>query len=358
MADSNAASPRVPDLSYDSDTTTSEIIITITHRNIAYTFDFDPSATLTDLSNAIADQMSIPHATQKLLIPKHGLQKPPFANPLPLSPLQSTKIQLLAPPPAELASLHAASELASARAASRAAARRARPSASARPTSNPISTLSSSSSSSTYTFLTVRPLPFLPRPEQSLALLNRLKADPGIRASMAKHAFTVQLLTEMEPLANTSSTHEGTTRLLGLNRNKGEVIELRLRTDAHDGYRDYKTIRRTLCHELAHNVHSDHDKDFWALCRQIEREVEAGSGGHTIGGGGYTAPARGGDGDEDEDVDDHGGWQGGEFVVGGGSAPSQGLSRREILAKAAEERLKRMNMDRPDGGRPDSGPSS
>ncbi|KAF3353201.1 hypothetical protein VdG1_08531 [Verticillium dahliae VDG1] len=240
MADSNAASPRVPDPFYDSDATTSEITITITHRNIAYTFDFDASATLTDLSNAIADQMSIPHATQKLLIPKHGLQKPP------------------------------------------------------------------------------------------LALLNRLKADPGIRASMAKHAFTVQLLTEMEPLANTSSTHEGTTRLLGLNRNKGEVIELRLRTDAHDGYRDYKTIRRTLCHELAHNVHSDHDKDFWALCRQIERE----------------------------DVDDHGGWQGGEFVVGGGSAPSQGLSRREILAKAAEERLKRMNMDRPDGGRPDSGPSS
>ncbi|KAM0279570.1 hypothetical protein ACHAQH_004525 [Verticillium albo-atrum] len=348
MADSNAASPKVPDLSYDSDDTTVEISITITHRNIPYTFDFDSSATMADLSNAIADQMSIPPATQKLLIPRHGLQKPPFANPLPLSTLQSSKIQLLAPPPAELASLHAASQLAASRAASRAAARRSRP-----PTSRPIS---NPTSSTTYTFLTVRPLPLLPHPEQSLALLNRLKSDPGIRATMAKHKFTVNLLTEMEPLSNTSSTHEGTTRLLGLNRNKGEVIELRLRTDAHDGYRDYKTIRRTLCHELAHNVHSDHDKHFWALCRQVEREVEAGSGGQTIGGGGYSAPARGED--EDEDVDDHGGWQGGEFVVGGGSTPSQGLSRREILAKAAEERLKRMNMDRPDGGKPDSGASS
>lgn len=43
----------------------------------------------------------------------------------------------------------------------------------------------------------------------------------------------------MEPLSNTTSTHEGTTRLLGLNRNAGEVIELRLRTDAGDGYRAY-----------------------------------------------------------------------------------------------------------------------
>lgn len=50
----------------------------------------------------------------------------------------------------------------------------------------------------------------------------------------------------MDPLSNTQSSHEGTTRLLGLNRNRGEVIELRLRTDAYDGYRDYKTIRNTL----------------------------------------------------------------------------------------------------------------
>ena len=51
------------------------------------------------------------------------------------------------------------------------------------------------------------------------------------------------------------------SRTLGLNRNRGEVIELRLRTDAYDGYRDYKVIRKTLCHELAHNVHGEHDNN-------------------------------------------------------------------------------------------------
>ncbi|KKK13300.1 zinc metalloprotein, partial [Aspergillus ochraceoroseus] len=87
---------------------------------------------------------------------------------------------------------------------------------------------------------------------------------------MHKHRFSVPLLTEMNPAEHTTTE----SRTLGLNRNKGEVIELRLRTDAYDGYRDYRTIRKTLCHELAHCVHSEHDRDFWDLTAQIEREVE------------------------------------------------------------------------------------
>ncbi len=63
----------------------------------------------------------------------------------------------------------------------------------------------------------------------------------------------------MDPAEHTTSE----SRTLGLNRNKGEVIELRLRTDAYDGYRDYRTIRKTLCHELAHGVFSEHDRDVW-----------------------------------------------------------------------------------------------
>lgn len=328
--------------------------VTVTHRNTPHTFTLDPAATISDLSSTVELELGIPAANQKFLIPKHGLQKPPFKDAsLPLAPLQSTKIQLLAPPPQELASLHAASDLATRRA-------QARAQAASRTGPKPYATSRTSTRAredETYTFLTVRPLPWLPHPHRSLAMLERLKADPGIRSAMRTHRFTVGLLTEMEPLANTSSTHEGTTRLLGLNRNKGEVIELRLRTDAHDGYRDYATVRRTLCHELAHNVHSDHDRDFWDLCRRIEREVESVSAGRTTADAGYSfAPARG---REDDDVPDHGGWQGGEFVVGGGEgAPSdQGLSRREILARAAEERLKKMNMERPDGGKPDSGGS-
>ena len=65
----------------------------------------------------------------------------------------------------------------------------------------------------------------------------------------------------MEPLGNT--THDSKT--LGLNRNRGAVIELRLRTDWYDGWRDYKTVRKTLCHELAHIVWDGHGREFWDL---------------------------------------------------------------------------------------------
>lgn len=168
----------------------------------------------------------------------------------------------------------------------------------------------------------------------------------------------------MDPLTNTSSTHEGTTRLLGLNRNAGQVIELRLRTDAYDGYRAYNTIRATLCHELAHNVHGPHDRKFWDLCHQIEREVAAASAGRSVGEGAGSWEPSGEE--EEEDVPDHGGWTGGTFVLGGGeegagsgttagssgagsssggaggaAAGPGGLSRRDVIAKAAEERMKR-----------------
>lgn len=159
----------------------------------------------------------------------------------------------------------------------------------------------------------------------------------------------------MDPLSNTQSSHEGTTRLLGLNRNQGEVIELRLRTDAYDGYRDYKTIRNTLCHELAHNVHGPHDRKFWDLCHQIEREVQAADwkhGGHSVSSNDYYEPS------PEDDVPDHGGWTGGTYVLGRNEAGSSSnahtstplLNRRDVMARAAEERLKRLR--RPDDSQP------
>ncbi|KAK1658133.1 WLM domain-containing protein [Colletotrichum godetiae] len=336
---------------YD-DSADEAITITLTHRNIPHTFKFPSDGTITHLSEDVEDTLSIPASNQKFIIPKVGLLKPPFKDPdMSLLDLQNKKIMLMGVEAKEVASLQAASEFAAKRNAARSAARRQNRPSRRRDQGR-------AQADSTYTFLSVRPLAGLPRPERSLALLERLKEDPGIRASMRKHKFSVGLLTEMEPLSNTQSNHEGTTRLLGLNRNNGEAIELRLRTDAHDGYRDYKTIRKTLCHELAHNEHSDHDRNFWDLCHQIEREVDSADwkhGGNTVGeGSSYYAP-----GQDEEDVEDHGGWEGGDFVVGGGGGGGNaGLSRREILAKAAEERAKKMNMERRDGGKPDSGPSS
>jgi hypothetical protein len=210
-----------------------------------------------------------------------------------------------------------------------------------------------------YTFHTLRPLPYLPNPERSLRFLERLRDDAGIKAAMRTHKFSVPLLTEMDPAMHTTQE----SRTLGLNRNQGEVIELRLRTDAYDGYRDYKTIRNTLCHELAHNVWGPHDRNFWNLCKQIEREVARDdwkSGGRSVGNEEFYDP---GDG-TGEEVHDHGGWTGGEFTLGsggkgtetvvssatGGSVGAGGLSRREVLARAAEERAKRTKKAEEEAG--------
>lgn len=221
----------------------------------------------------------------------------------------------------------------------------------------------SSRESNMHTFHTIRPLAYLPNPKRSEDFLKRLRNDPGIRTVMRAHKFSVGLLTEMDPGQYTESNHEGTTRILGLNRNRGEVIELRLRTDAYDGYRDYKTIRNTLCHELAHNVHSDHDRNFWDLCHQIEREVQRADwlkSGRTAGGEEYApAPV----GHEEEEHLDEGGWVGGEYTLGGGGENNAGMSRREIIARATEARMRRAARRRGtsserqgEGSRP-SGPS-
>lgn len=334
--------------------------IALLHHGDSHTFDMLPDATVTDLANQIQDVLHIPVDSQKLMVAKLGMLKAPFGD-RPVADLQNKKITLLGTSSAEIASLQAASEKAAARQAHLASARRNTPRAYSR--RDPLR----AQEEGQYTFMTLRPLPHLPRPERSLAFLERLKADPGIRAAMRAHKFNVGLLTEMDPLAYTESSHEGTTRILGLNRNRGEVIELRLRTDAYDGYRDYKVIRNTLCHELAHNVHGPHDQNFWDLCHQIEREVAKAdwkSGGHSVGESEFYEPS-------EEIAYDHGGWTGGEFVLGGGgsggslsSSSSQSadaaagstLSRREIMAKAAEERIKKQKQARADSNGDASAP--
>jgi hypothetical protein len=306
---------------------TDSVTLRITHHGITHNFSFPSSATLSDLSLEIALSLRVPQSNQKLMVSNLGLLKPPFKDPtIPLSTLTTHKISLLGSTTSEISSISAAATQ-----ASQAPAPRPRQTVKAYKTHD----WKKEQEEAQYTFTTLQPLPYLPNPQRSLDFLQRLKDDAGIKASMRKHKFTVPLLTEMNPIEHTQSNHEGTSRTLGLNRNKGEVIELRLRTDAYDGYRDYKTIRNTLCHELAHNVWGDHDRNFWDLCKQIEKEVAASdwrTGGKSVG-------ERGEYYGEEDDEADHGSWSGGDFVVGGGAG--EGMSRREVLARAAEERIKR-----------------
>ncbi|KAH8593182.1 zinc metallo protein-like proteinase [Bisporella sp. PMI_857] len=316
------------------------VTLTITHKGEPHVYSFSHDATISDLVEEVESDLLIPASNQKFMIAKLGTLKQPFKDPdLPVSSFADKKITLLGSTAKEANAIATAAHEASRNVS---AGRRVQ-----KVKAYKTHDWKKEQEEAQYTFLDLRPLPYLPNPKRSLEFLQRLKDDAGIKASMRKHKFTVPLLTEMNPVEHTTSNHEGTSRTLGLNRNRGEVIELRLRTDAYDGYRDYKTIRKTLCHELAHNVHGPHDRNFWDLCKQIEKEVEGAdwrSGGHTVGNEEYYG----------EEVDDHGGWTGGEFVLGGSSAggsSSTGLSRREIMAKAAEARKARESNDRShDGG--------
>jgi hypothetical protein len=348
----NMAIGNMPENTTDTPETVS---ITVTYHGAPHTFFLPLSATISDLSETAESELSVPISNQKFMISKLGLLKPPFKDPtIPLTSLLDKKISLLGSTAAEVSSIT--------KSATEAIQRASRPTT-PRQTVKAYKThdWKKEQEESLYTFTTLRPLPYLPNPEKSLNFLKRLRDDPGIKASMRKHKWTVPLLTEMNPIENTQSNHEGTTRTLGLNRNAGEVIELRLRTDAYDGYRDYKTIRKTLCHELAHNVHGPHDRNFWDLCHAIEKEVEAAdwkSGGRSVGNEEFYAPGSGLE--EDEEVHDHGGWTGGEYVLGasGGGAQEQeqGVSRREVLARAAEERIRRFKEQK-SGGQGGSGGS-
>ncbi|CAI5464203.1 unnamed protein product [Closterium sp. Yama58-4] len=111
-----------------------------------------------------------------------------------------------------------------------------------------------------------------PPVSEALALLHRLAADPGIVAVMHKHRWSVRLLSELPPegLVGVSPVC-----LLGFNKNRGEEVCLRLRTDDLRGFRKYLAIRRTLIHELAHMEVDEHNAQFKALDSQLSKEVEA-----------------------------------------------------------------------------------
>lgn len=374
--------------------------LTIHHHGKPYTLSlpskFD-TCTISDLSILISSNpdLQIPTENQKLLIsPAPGLLKPPFSTTETLGtmlPLASPrfKIILLGTKSEQITqfneSLETIKQKQSAREAALAEARRRQYQTPVSTRKSGVHTLSSSSSLNGYTFGRIEPLQYLPNPSKSLAYLERLAADPGIIATMRNHQFRVGLLTEMNPVEHTTLE----SRTLGLNRNHGEVIELRLRTDAYDGYRDYRTVRKTLCHELAHNVFGEHDQRFWTLCKQIEKEVEREAdwrvkGGRTLGSASsrygidefynpeeWESVGKKQDEMGDHMVADHGAWTGGEFVLGGSggisstpSAASVGvgsdvdagprpgfgtgsMTRRELMAKAAEERMK---MNKPEGG--------
>ncbi|KAI3769608.1 hypothetical protein L6452_00717 [Arctium lappa] len=111
-----------------------------------------------------------------------------------------------------------------------------------------------------------------PPPSEALRLMHTLAADRGIVAVMNKHQWRVGIMTEMAPEGYVGVSP---VCILGLNKNKGEEISLRLRTDDLKGFRKYQSIKKTLLHELAHMVFSEHDANFYALDKQLNVEADA-----------------------------------------------------------------------------------
>ncbi|XP_052302701.1 uncharacterized protein LOC7468537 isoform X3 [Populus trichocarpa] len=123
-----------------------------------------------------------------------------------------------------------------------------------------------------------------PAPE-ALKRMHMLAADPGIVAIMNKHRWRIGIMTEMAPVGYVGVSPKC---ILGFNKNHGEEISLRLRTDDLKGFRKYESIKKTLLHELAHMLYSEHDANFYALDKQLNQEAASldwtKSRGHTLSG--------------------------------------------------------------------------
>ncbi|ONK69273.1 uncharacterized protein A4U43_C05F21130 [Asparagus officinalis] len=109
-----------------------------------------------------------------------------------------------------------------------------------------------------------------PPPSEALRRMHMLASDRGIIAIMNKHHWRVGIMTEMAPVGYVGISPKC---ILGFNKNQGEEISLRLRTDDLNGFRKYQSIKKTLLHELAHMVHSEHDANFFALNKQLNEEA-------------------------------------------------------------------------------------
>ncbi|KAG0199276.1 hypothetical protein BGX28_007435 [Mortierella sp. GBA30] len=188
-----------------------------------------------------------------------------------------------------------------------------------------------------YTFGSIQVLPQYTEQDKATAVLERLKHDKGILGIMKLHKWQVGSLIELSPAEKT---------ILGYNRNKGELIALRLRTDDLEGFRHYDAVRKVLLHELAHNVWSEHDDNFHALNRQLNKEVQqldwTAQGGRRVSKEAFFDPANGLAGYHD-DLEDVGAdvqrWQGGTYTLGGStSGTADVLTTRELVARAAQLR--------------------
>ncbi|KAI7906382.1 WLM domain-containing protein [Cokeromyces recurvatus] len=199
---------------------------------------------------------------------------------------------------------------------------------------------------SNYTFHKLTVIEEFPNPEKARKLLEKLRDDRGVKAIMVERKWSVGELIELTPFE---------TSILGYNRNKGQLIAIRLRTDDLSGFRHYDSIRKVLLHELTHNVWIEHDDNFHALNRQLNKDVVrldwTAHGAHTLSDDIYKNPV-----DDEAFIENNVTYEAGTYRLGSSSNNSELNSvntpktRRQILAAAALSRLTRKEEKELDEG--------
>ncbi|KAK3814354.1 MAG: WLM domain-containing protein [Benniella sp.] len=308
--------------------------------SIQYTFkgqklslDILTSTTVADFLELIAEQTQVPVSGLKVMFkgkvlrPEESEESKPILEQHPVL-ASGAKIFVLGTTEQDLAKVQAIDQHINTR-------KNYRPPPTAK-RSQPVRTLDDDDNK--YVFGDIQVLPQFNQQDKARAILERLRMDKGIVGIMKLHQWRVGSLIELSPAEKS---------ILGYNRNKGQLIALRLRTDDLEGFRHYDAIRKVLLHELAHNVWGDHDDNFHALNRQLNKEVQqldwTAHGGRNLSKDTFFDPANGLTGYHD-DLEDHGedaqSWRGGTFVLGGGSrrAENSGLTTRELVARAAQLR--------------------
>lgn len=297
----------------------------LTYKAQTHIYDLPENSDITALKDTVQRNLNLPPSHQKFLYKGRHLTDDAKVP-------TSGKIMLLASSQESVSAVHLQTEQLRLSAQRRAAA----PKSTARLNKT---WTQSDSDQQKYHFNRISVLEHLPDSDHSLKFLQRLANDGSIKRLMVRHRYSVGLLTEMDPRLHTS--HDSKT--LGLNKNAGAEILLRLRTDELDGWRDYKTVRVTLIHELAHNEFGQHDEHFWALFRLLSREVaEYESGTRLEPAKEVYVPA------EAKQSDSGAVWTGGSGTLSGGTehsggdASGRGATMRDRNARAAEERNKKV----------------
>lgn len=178
---------------------------------------------------------------------------------------------------------------------------------------------------------------------QVMSYLRRLAEDEGVVHVCRLHSYQVGTMTELLPWES--------PELLGLNENKGQTIRLRIRTDDAEGFRDYKTTRQVLLHELAHIDVAGHPVEFKELNSKLNAELaafekSAAEGTHSLHEGDMYVP-------DPSQATSQGSTGGGSYVLGGGNSKGGGLGssaassdeRRQAILDATLRRVAKLEAE-------------